>query len=326
MGEDRLIDWLRRRLRRQGEDLLGDDAAILRRPERWAISVDQQIEGVHFPPGLDPRRVGRRLVAVCLSDLAASGADPAYCFLTVALPRGYGAKRLLAGVLAACRRHSIVLAGGDTATTSGPPTCAMTVLGRPEPRGSWLTRRAARPGDGLWLGGTVGEAALGRLLLQAGTTLDGRSIVLPERLALPERRQRGARRAVRRHLEPRPQLALGRELARRSRVAAIDVSDGLALDLHRLCRASGVGADLERDALPVPAGLERWASELGADADHLSLGGGEDYVLLFTLPDGARRPRQASCRRIGSITARPGVRLHAGGETTSLPPLGWDHL
>lgn len=326
LSEDRLIDWLRRRLRRQGEDLLGDDAALLERRERWAVSVDQQIEGVHFPLGLDPRAVGRRLVAVCLSDLAASGAQPAYCFLTVALPPAYPAKRLLGGILAACARHGMVLAGGDTAAGSGRLACTLTVLGRQHPRGKWLRRRDARPGDGLWLGGTVGESALGRLLLEAGASLAGRSIALPDRFRLPERWQRFGRRAVRRHLEPEPQLELGRELSRRPRVAAVDVSDGLAIDLDRLCRASGVGAELERAAIPVPPELERWSGELGTRAEDLCLAGGEDYVLLFTLPAGARRPRHASCRRIGSISSRPGVRLRAATGTVTLAPRGWDHL
>lgn len=325
-GEDRLVDWLRGRLRRQGEDLLGDDAALLERREAWAISVDQQIEGVHFPAGLDPRRVGRRLVAVCLSDLAASGAEPVYAFLTVALPAGYDARRLFDGVLAACASYSLILAGGDTAASPSTASCGLTVLGRRPTRGHWLKRSVARPGDGLWLGGTVGESALGRRLLAAGASVEGRSIVLPARLRVAPRWRRLGRRAVRRHLLPLPQLELGSELARRRRVAAIDVSDGLAIDLHRLCRASGVGADLVRDAIPVPAGLEHWASALGADFGELQLAGGEDYVLLFTLPARARRPDSASCRRIGTVSARPGVRLHRAEETTTLSPLGWDHL
>ncbi len=325
-GEDRLVDWLRRRLRRSGEDLLGDDAALLGGSTPWAISVDQQIEGVHFPAGLDPGAVGRRLVAVCLSDLAASGAEPAYAFLTVALPGDYPARRLLDGVVTACERYRVTLAGGDTAGGGSRLACSMTVVGRRRPRGSWLARSNARPGDRLWLGGTVGESALGRHLLAAGARLEGRSIHLPERFGLAERWRRLARRAVRRHLQPEPQLELGGELARRRRCAAIDVSDGLALDLHRLCRASGVGAELDRQAVAAPAGLERWAAELGISGDALTLSGGEDYVLLFALPAGARAPRAAACRRIGTVSARPGVRLLDGEETIALSPRGWDHL
>ncbi len=331
LGEDRLVEWLRRRLRAQGEDLLGDDAARLDRAERWAVSVDQQIEGVHFPTGLDPRVVGARLVAVCLSDLAASGALPAYGFLTMALPRAYPAKRLLTGVLAACRRFTLTLAGGDTASAVQHLSLGLTVLGRRPPRGRWLTRGAARPGDGLWLGGAVGESALGRHLIAAGAGLVGRSVVLPERFSVSDRMLRAGRRAVRRHLAPVPQLGLGAALARRRRVAALDVSDGLAIDLHRLCAASGVGAELDSKRIPRPRELEPWAQLLGESDDELTLAGGEDYVLLFTLPKRVTRSPWPGCRRIGRITDRSDrghseVRLHGEAGSRLLAPSGWDHL
>ena len=325
-GEDRLVEWLRSRLRDQGADLLGDDAALLDHSESWAVSVDQQIEGVHFRPGLDPRTVGARLVAVCLSDLAASGALPAYGFLTVALPPSYPAKRLLSGILAACERFDLTLAGGDTASVDERLSLSLTVLGRRAPRGRWLTRDAARPGDGLWLGGTVGESALGRYLLAAGAVASGRSVDLPERYTVSNRLLRTGRRAVRRHLAPKPQLELGARLARRRRVAALDVSDGLAIDLHRLCKASGVGAELAAGQIPTAAGLDRWATQLGVAERELTLAGGEDYVLLFTLPWRVARPPLPGCRRIGRITEGTEVRLLGDAESRLLEPSGWDHL
>jgi thiamine-monophosphate kinase len=325
-GEDRLLAWLRRRLERGGHRLLGDDAAFLPAGERWAVSVDQQIEGVHYPIGLDPRVVGRRLVSVCLSDLAACGAQPAYGFLTVALPPDYPARRLLAAVADAGSRFELELAGGDVASTGTTATCALTVLGRRESGGHWLRRGAARAGDTLWLGATVGESALGRYLLQAGARLEGRGVELPAELAQSTRMARAARRAVRRHLEPEPQLELGKQLARRRRVAAIDVSDGLALDLHRLCRESGVGADIDERSLPLPDRLASWARRLGHLPLDLALAGGEDYVLLFTLPRGVTEAPTPACRRIGRITAGPGVRLLGADNTRTLPPSGWDHL
>ncbi len=323
-GEDRLIAWLRGRLRRLGEDHLGDDAALLDRPERFAISTDQQIEGVHFLSGLDPRRIGARLVAVCLSDLAASGAVPAYGFLTVAVPESYDVRRLLSGVLSACSRHGLTLAGGDTATTTGPVSLSLTVLGRRAPRGRWLTRDCARAGDSIWVGGALGASAVGRHLLAAGAHLQGRSVHLPARFHLPKALQADGRRAVRTHLEPTPQLELGATLARRQRVAALDLSDGLAIDLHRLCAASGVGAELVAHDLPVAPGVDRWSSALGLRSDRLVLAGGEDYVLLFTLPRGSRAP--AGCHRIGGITAKRTVRMRDGSRSRTLPPSGWDHL
>jgi thiamine-monophosphate kinase len=324
-GEDRLLHWLRRRLRRTGRELLGDDAALLPQSERWAVSVDQQIEGVHFPAGLDPRWVGRRLAAVCLSDLAASGAEPAYGFLTVALPDGFDGRRLLEAVVDAAERHGLTIAGGDLASTAGPVATTLTVLGRRFPRGRWLRRAAARPGDAIWVGGTLGESALGRQLVAAGARPHRRSIQLPPGTAKTSSMLRSGRRAVRRHLAPEPQIELGRHLGRRRRVAAIDVSDGLALDLSRLCRESGVGARVERDALPVPASLPPWAAALGLDPWELALSGGEDYVLLFTLPPGAAAP-PSYCTRIGAIVDDSALELVHGGGTRALTPLGWDHL
>ena len=325
-GEDRLIAWLRGRLAGQSRDWLGDDAALLPASDGdWAVSVDQQIEGVHYPAGLDPRRVGRRLVAVCLSDLAATGALPRYCTLTTAVPEHAAARRLLEGVVAACQRHGLELIGGDTASSSGPLHATLTVFGTRPARGAWLRRGAGRAGDELWLGGTVGDSALGRLLLEAGARLDGRRVEIPARLADSARREREARRAVRRHLEPEPQLELGRRLGRLRRAAALDVSDGVALDLHRLCAESGVGAEIELDLLPTAPGHEHWSARLGADAIRLALGGGEDYVLLFALPKRSRW-RHPGCHRIGRLTERRGVRAVVDGSSTRLAAEGWDHL
>lgn len=321
--EERLVAWLRRRLG-DAADAPGDDAAILPAAGSRAVSVDQQVEGVHFVADLEPRLVGRRLVGVCLSDLAAAGAEPAYGFLTVAAPAAYPLRRLLRAVIDAAQGYGIELAGGDVARA---PRLALTltVLGRHEGRGHWLRRSTARPGDSLWLGGPVGESALGRILVAEGAAMVGRGVRLPMGLELPGALQRAARRAVRRHLTPRPQLELGLRLARRRRVAAIDISDGLAIDLHRLCRESGVGARIAAEALPIPVAVERCASRLGESALDLALTGGEDYVLLFTLPARASKP-PPSCHRIGSITANELVHLERGGRLELLPPAGWDHL
>jgi thiamine-monophosphate kinase len=309
-----------------GRDHLGDDAAFLpSSSDDWAISVDQQIEGAHYPSELDPRAAGRRLVAVCLSDLAACGAQPVYATLTVALPAHFPARRLLEGVLDGCDRHGVTLAGGDTASTRGPAVSTLTVFGRRPGGGHWLRRSAARPGDTLWLGGTVGESALGRALLAAGATASGRRVHLPAGLAGSGRLERLGKRAVRRHLLPTPQFELGRALGRRRRVAALDVSDGLALDLHRLCAASGVGAQVEAADLPEPEGLSAWAERLGQDHQNWMLGGGEDYVLLFTLPPSSRRPTP-DCRRIGAITTSEEVKLLTSTGARALEPIGWDHL
>lgn len=331
-GEDRLTRWLRRRPETGG--LIGDDAARLPAGGPWAATVDHQVEGVHFPPGLDPAVVARRLLAVNLSDLAAVGAEPAFALLALAAAPGFDHRRFLDALLAACAGHGATLAGGDLSSlpADGPRLAAsLTLLGRRPEGGGWLARGAARPGDALWLGGTLGESAAGRELLARGAYLAGRRIELPESPELTGRRAAAARRAVRRHLEPSPQLELGRALGRLAAAspdhppAAIDLSDGLARDLGRLCRASGSGAEVELPALPLPRHLDALAAHLGLDPLRLALGGGEDYVLLFTLPEG-EDPPAAGCTRIGRITARRSLRAIDHGGSTPLPDLGWDHL
>lgn len=329
-GEDELIAWLRRRAAGKGAtppggELLGDDAAVLPKSERWAVTVDSQIEGVHFLPGLDPATLGARLVAVNLSDLAAMGALPAYAFLALAAPHGFDHRRFFKAVLRAARRYDFKLAGGDLAASS-QVTAVLTLLGRAARDGHWLRRGGARPGEVLWLGGDVGEAAAGAALLRKGATLAGGKVRLPEAFIVSPAVRAAARRAVLKHLAPRPQLDLGRWLAQAKAAAAIDVSDGLARDLHRLCRESGAGAEIDLEALPVARGFRELTAALELSWRQTLLAGGEDYVLLFTLPPGTEPPRELRCHRIGRVIAGRGVYLIHGGTRQPLAPLGWDHL
>jgi len=322
LGEDALIDWLRRQ---PGTSLIGNDAAVLpSTPSNipFAVTVDHQIEGVHFPSGLDPALLARRLLAVNLSDLAAMGASPAYAFLALAAPAGFDHKRFFKALLAACRHYGLRLAGGDLAKNPHGVTAALTLLGTKEERSRWLTRDGARPGHGLWLGGTVGESAAGRMLIERGARLAGRRVEPPpgfEAFSLE------VGRAVRRHLQPSPQLDLGRWLGLQKEGAAMDVSDGVARDLHRLCRSSNAGAEIEAGALPLSDRFIPLCEAIGVDPLALALGGGEDYVLLFTLPAKTAPPPEFASRRIGTITRRPDVVL-VSDERRELPALGWDHL
>ncbi|HEX6898175.1 MAG TPA: thiamine-phosphate kinase [Thermoanaerobaculia bacterium] len=312
-GEDRLLRWLRDQL---DEPLIGDDAAVLPAGGPFAVTVDHQIAGVHFPPGLDAAVIARRLLAVNLSDLAATGAVPAYAFLALAAPAGFDHKKFFMAFLAGCRRFGLRLAGGDLAR-SDRFTAALTLMGTKEKGGRWLTRGGAAPGHALWLGGTVGESAAGRLVIERGEEAFK---------AFSSALRAAARRAARRHLHPEPQIDLGRWLAKRKEGAAMDVSDGVARDLHRLCRASGTGAEIEAEALPLSDRFTDLCETLDADPLTLALGGGEDYVLLFTLPRGEEPPEPFACRRIGTITKRRGVWLLRDSGKEPLPELGWDHL
>lgn len=316
-GEDALVAWLRRAM--PGGHLLGDDTAVLE-PASWAVTVDTQIAGVHVPEDLDPARFARRLLAVNLSDLAASGARPAFAFLALSAPSGFDHRRFFRAFGRAASAHGVALAGGDL-SCQPRLTAALTLLGRRWPDGRWLNRREARAGDVVWVGGTLGESALGLALLGAGVRLDDRAIRVPPGFAPV-----ATRRAIRRHLLPTPQIELGRWLAcHTARGAAIDLSDGLAKDLHRLCRASGVGARIRLEDLPKPPGFARLAAKLGQDPEALILFGGEDYVLLFTLPKGENPPLRGAVA-IGVIESRRRVRLVTPDGPEPLPDRGWDHL
>ncbi|MDX1384763.1 MAG: thiamine-phosphate kinase [Thermoanaerobaculia bacterium] len=321
--EDQLVNWLRKRTAVSGRTLIGDDAALLPAGGPWAVTTDQQIEGVHVATGFAPAAWARRLLQVNLSDLAAVGARPRFAFAALAAPGAFDHRSFLGALAAAGRRCGLQLAGGDLAT-AGRVHATLTLVGDRPRRGRWLERGAARPGDRLWLGGVVGQSALGRFLLAAGARVEGRRIVLPPKVRQPRELAAAARGAVRRHLAPRAQLELGLSLGRRQRCAAIDVSDGLALDLHRLCRASAVGARIHADRLPLSRHARDLAQRLEADALEAALGGGEDYVLLFALPRTSRAP--AGCKRVGEIVAGSGVQLVTEDGETPLRPLGWDHL
>jgi thiamine-monophosphate kinase len=319
--EDSTTAWLRRRLADTAQDLLGDDAAFL--PDgKSAVTLDQQIEGIHFPDSLDPEAVGRRLVAVNMSDIAAVGGVPAYAFLGIAAPSGYPLRKFLAAVESALSEKEAVLAGGDMA--GGPHlTTSLTLIGRRRPHARWVRRSGARPGDRLWVGGTLGESALGRALLQReGCSVSGR-IELPESIRERRALARSARRAVRRHLLPPDQLATGAWLSRRRRAAAIDVSDGLLLDLERLCHASRVGAIVDAGKLPTTRHFTELATSIDANPSDLALAGGEDYVLLFAIPPGIEPPPNLGCTPIG-ITTRGRKVVIEGASTPARR--GWDHF
>jgi thiamine-monophosphate kinase len=320
-----LIHWLAGRLSERGRSLIGNDAAVLPESDRWAVTVDSQIEGSHLPEDPDPAVAARRLLAVNLSDLAAMGAHPAYGFLTLAAPPDFDHRRFFTAILRGCDRYRLELAGGDLARHR-QLVATLTLLGRKPAESRWLERGTARPGDGLWLGGTVGEAAAGLALLRHGARLQGRRVELPEGFGAPPVIAGAARRAVRRQLLPEPQLELGAWLGRQRDGAAIDLSDGLARDLHRLCRASGVGAEVSLDRLPLPRGFRRLTERLGDGWQRLALGGGEDYVLLFTLPAGDTPPVELGCTRIGRILEGKDIYQEENGDRSPLPPFGWDHL
>lgn len=323
-GEDSLIDWLRRQ---PATALIGDDAAVLPASGPYVVSTDTQIAGVHFPQGLDPAHVARRLLSVNLSDIAAMGAEPSHAFLVIAAPPAFDHRRFLRAFLRAAGAAGVTLAGGDLASCPHLVT-TLTLHGLIRTGHRPLGRTGVRPGHRIWLGGSVGEARLGLEAMRAGTRISARGVILSPSLATPRQLAAAARAAVRRHLLPTPQIELGRWLAAETdQGGAIDLSDGLTRDLGRMCRASGVGAVIERSRIPVSASACRLAARLGIDPLDAALYGGEDYVLCFTLPPAIAPPASWECHAIGEAWDRPGLFLHhPDGEFRSLEDRGWDHL
>ena len=324
-SEDRLTTWIRRQLLTQNYHRVGDDAAILPAGPSWAVSTDHQISNIHFPIGLDPALIAHRLLLVNLSDLAAMGAKPTFAFLTLSCPSAFDVKRFFRSLISRCGDFEVELAGGDLARAE-VVSAALTVLGKRPEGGSWLRRSNARAGDRLWLGGSLGRSALGRELIRQGAELRGRSILLPKGLSIPPGCLAEARRAVKAHLTPYPQLTLGHWIGQQTRGAAIDISDGLALDLYRLCRESSVGAEIFEDQLPLSKTFTKLAEHLNLSPLNLVLGGGEDYSLLFALSPQLILPRHLGCVEIGSTKTGSMIHLHSSKGRNRLAVSGWDHF
>jgi thiamine-monophosphate kinase len=291
---------------------IGDDAALLRvGRETVAVTVDDQVEGVHFDlRWLTPEDVGYRSLQAAASDLAAMGAEPLAAVASLHVPRGFGAaalEQVARGQARAADRLGCPVVGGNIAR--GPVLSITTsVLGRaPTP----LLRSGARPGDELWLIGAVGLARAGLLLHQ-------------QRPKLPARLTRVAKQAKLAFARPEALIAAGRGLLGRAR-AAIDVSDGLSGDASHLARASQVRVVLEAKRLArlISADLAELADLLGEPGVALALRGGEDYALLGAGPR-ARRPARAKV--IGRIERGRGSELELDtGQRFALGP-GFDHL
>jgi thiamine-monophosphate kinase len=275
---------------------VGDDAALLRIPpgQQLAVTQDTLVEGVHFFTGTDPAGLGHKALAVNLSDLAAMGAEPAWVTLALTLPTADPAwlGAFAAGFCALAQATGVQLVGGDT--TRGPLALSVTALGL-LPGEQALRRSGARPGDLIYVSGTLGDAGLALELL-------GKDPLAPLPRALRERLER-----------PSARLALGRAL-RPLASAAIDVSDGLAADLGHILEGSGMGAVVRLADLPLSAFLDAHLAQGGDPL--LPLTAGDDYELCFTLPPGRRPDLEALSPQldcpvtcIGQIETAPGLRV-----------------
>jgi thiamine-monophosphate kinase len=291
-SESDFLEWIRSQ--QKPSELVrlaaGDDLAVLNWPrgDLLLVGCDQVLDGVHFDSGKHtPREIGRKAMNRNLSDCAAMACLPAAATATVALPRGAGieyAKELYLGLREAGDAFNCPLVGGDTGSWEGKLALSVTILGRADGIAP-ITRSGAKVGDGIYITGPLGGSILGR------------------------------------HMTFSPRLSEARQLASSGQITAmIDVSDGLAIDLWRICQQSGVGAVLDAAKIPVHFDALKLSKTSGKTPLEHALHDGEDHELLFTSP---------ACppvgNLIGKITADRSLIIEHNGAQRALSPRGWDH-
>ncbi len=293
-GELELVRWMCAQ-QAAGQGVIragGDDLAVL----QWAkedlllVGIDQILDGVHVDSQKhSARQIGRKAMNRNLSDCAAMACLPAAAVVSVALPRGSAdswAKELYSGLKEAADAFDCPIVGGDTASWKEKLALSVAILGRSAGVAPVL-RSGAKPGDGIYVTGGLGGSILGR------------------------------------HLDFTPRIELARWLARQYPLSAMmDISDGLALDLRRLCRASGVGAVVEAKKVPIHADAQRLSATDGVEALFHALCDGEDHELLFTT---AAAVDERSASRIGMICSGNNMELERAGSRGPLPAGGWEH-
>lgn len=300
---------------------VGDDGAVLHVPIGMDLvaSVDTLVSGVHFFPDVDPVALGYKALAVNLSDMAAMGAEPAWATLALTLPLIDEAwlAAFSKGFFELAEHYGVQLVGGDTCR--GPLTISVQMHGF-IPQGAALRRAGAMPGDLIYVTGALGDAGLALQALR-----DHQTLPAPHARYLQDRLER-----------PSPRVFEGLAL-RGIASAAIDISDGLAADLGHILAASGTGATLEIERLPVSPAFVAAVQEAALDADQywqLPLSAGDDYELCFTVPaEKQAKTEQVFARfgcgatRIGTIESQPGLRCKlASGEMLTPASSGYQHF
>ncbi len=283
----------------------GDDCAVV---GRQVLTTDMLVEDVDFTAGVPLTLLARKSLAVNLSDIAAMGALPTVALVALGGPDENQLRELIEALAVAARELKIEIVGGDL-SRAAKLVIAVTAIGETD---TPILRSGAKRGDRIYVSRPLGASAAGLHLLQHPPLLA--SFALRELIES----------AIRRHLDPEPEVDLGLKLAGIA-TACIDISDGLSTDLHHLCDASNCGAEIERERIPVFAGLQGAGPALGVDVGAAVLHGGEEYALLFTSP---LRESELSSRvgrpvyAIGKIVDERGVRMNG----QPLEAAGWDHF
>ena len=327
LGEHALLARLLARLPRPGAHILvgpGDDAAVIEpgRRTRLVVTTDALVEHVHFSRAwCSPADIGHKALAVNLSDLAAMGAVPRWALVSLALPPDLdvdAAEALMSGLAEHARSHGVSVAGGNLTRSPQGLVVDITAGGEVSPR-KWLLRSGGRPGDDLWVSGRLGGARAGLEMFESGRNPDGDA---------------GAEACGLRHRRPAPRVRLGIALARAGAArAAMDLSDGLADAVCQLATASGCGARVNADSVPVEPGARAWWTSTGRESVLEAIRGGEDYELLFAVPPRwsgrLRHVRQQvaepALTRIGVLTRPRDLVLTRKGRDEAWPS-GFEHF
>lgn len=307
---------------------IGDDAAAVRPAtgQDLLLTTDVHVEGRHFRRAwFSGVELGWRLAAVNLSDIAAMGGAPSYAVLSLVLPDDVNiayAKDIERGVARHLARHGAAIVGGNVSATDGSIVCDLTLAGSVARGRAW--KRSCRPGrDAIVLIGTIGESRAGLEILRRAGSRRGRE---------------GSRfkRLVKAYKRPKPLLAVAKLLREESAVhGAIDVSDGFATDLGRVCRASAAGCEVDASAIPIARTLRAYCRACGGDPLDFAINGGEDYALILAVDSRkaemiTSRVEQSlglPARVTGRFTRRRGrYELVTEGHRKRLVPRGWDHF
>lgn len=302
---------------------IGDDAAVIAYSKSFPILVthDMMVEGIHFKSSwMSPYALGRKLVKINISDLAAMGGIPDYALLSIALPstldEGWleGFSR---GIKDTLSEFNLTLIGGDTSLSPGPIVVAMTILGKSK-YAPPLLRHSPKVHDKIYVSGTLGDAACGLAILNHYEN---------QPLSTNE-----AKYLINRHLDPSPRLDIGQEIASKHIASAtIDISDGMVADLGHLLEKTSLGAEIRFEDIPLSKPFREIAHLYHSSPEEFVLSGGEDYELLFTSPYNLKQitalaPDIASLiTSIGVITEDPGIKILKNGKSVSLHTKGFQH-
>jgi len=323
-GEFRLIERMLSKFQSNQPGLTlpaGDDCAVLNTGNSRSVLVttDLLVEDIHFRQSTTSAfLLGRKSIAVNLSDIAAMGGVPTYCFLSIACPKNTCIDfidELCDGMADICREFNVSLAGGDTTSSPDKLVINICLMGDAEDN-KWVTRSGAEPGDVIQVSGYLGQSTAGLNLIESANTEDRFASLCDAQL------------------NPFPRVATGLALNQAGVNAMIDISDGLMQDLGHICEKSGVGAVIDFDTIPISRAALQFCDDDLVRAVKMALAGGEDYELCWTVsPDNAENALLAAIdsgavnsRSIGIITTGKGITIQQNNSRLNLQLSGWDHF